>query len=52
MNHKTKDSARKGEEICVKIEALPGNTPELYGRHFNHEDTVVSKVLYEGSLDR
>ncbi|XP_065836749.1 eukaryotic translation initiation factor 5B-like [Oscarella lobularis] len=50
VNHKTKDSARKGEEICVKIEALPGNTPELYGRHFNHEDTVVSKISRE-SID-
>jgi translation initiation factor 5B len=44
VNHKVVDMARKGEEVCIKIEASGGDAPRLYGRHFDHTDTLVSKV--------
>ena len=43
-NHKPLESARKGMEVCIKIEPTPGDTPKLYGRHFDHTDLLVSKV--------
>ena len=44
VNHKTVDIARKGQEVCIKIENIPGETPKLYGRHFDHTDMLMSKV--------
>lgn len=44
MNHKSVDSAKKGQEICVKIEPIPGESPKMYGRHFEAVDIIVSKV--------
>ena len=44
MNHKPVDIARKGSEVCIKIEPTPGDAPKLYGRHFDLEDMLVSKV--------
>lgn len=44
MNHKSVDSAKKGQEICVKIEPIPGESPKMYGRHFEATDIIVSKV--------
>ena len=44
VNHKTVDLARKGEEVCIKVEATGGEAPRLYGRHFDHTDVLVSKV--------
>ncbi len=43
-NHKVVDMAKKGEEVCIKVEAGGGDAPRLYGRHFDHTDTLVSKV--------
>lgn len=43
-NHKNIDSARKGQEICVKIDPIPGESPKMYGRHFEADDMLVSKV--------
>ncbi|XP_043270985.1 eukaryotic translation initiation factor 5B isoform X2 [Venturia canescens] len=43
-NHKTVDSARKGQEVCVKIEPVPGEAPKMYGRHFDEKDFIVSKI--------
>lgn len=43
-NHKPVDSARKGQEVCVKIENVPGETPKLFGRHFDETDLLVSKI--------
>lgn len=43
-NHKPVDIARKGQEVCIKIENVPGETPKLYGRHFDHNDMLTSKV--------
>ncbi|XP_070553820.1 eukaryotic translation initiation factor 5B-like isoform X2 [Ptychodera flava] len=44
VNHKVIESARKGQEVCVKIEPLPSEAPKMYGRHFDNSDLLVSKV--------
>lgn len=44
MNHKSVDTAKKGQEVCVKIEPIPGESPKMYGRHFEATDMIVSKV--------
>lgn len=43
-NHKGVETARKGQEVCVKIESVPGEAPKMYGRHFDEKDFIVSKV--------
>lgn len=43
-NHKQVESARKGLEVCVKIEPIPGEAPKMFGRHFDETDFLVSKV--------
>lgn len=43
-NHKQIESARKGQEICIKIEPIPGESPKMFGRHFEADDMLVSKV--------
>lgn len=43
-NHEQVDLAKTGDEVCVKIENTTGEAPKLYGRHFNHEDALVSRV--------
>lgn len=44
LNHKTIDCAKKGQEVCIKIEPIPGEAPKMYGRHFEATDMIVSKV--------
>ncbi|XP_053710027.1 eukaryotic translation initiation factor 5B [Synchiropus splendidus] len=44
INHKPVDVAKKGQEICVKIEPIPGEAPKMYGRHFEATDIIVSKI--------
>lgn len=45
------DVAKKGQEVCVKIEPIPGESPKMYGRHFEATDILVSKVsLRQGGL--
>lgn len=43
-NHKPVESARKGQEVCVKIEPIPGEAPKMFGRHFTEKDFMVSKI--------
>ena len=43
-NHKQLERASTGQEVCVKIEPVPGEAPKLYGRHFTYEDLLVSRV--------
>jgi len=50
VNHKTLDSARKGQEVCIKIEHFGSDAPKLYGRHFDYNDLLVSRVTRE-SID-
>lgn len=53
VNHKAVDIARKGSEVCIKIEPTSGEAPKLFGRHFDYDDLLVSKVsIYiERSID-
>ncbi|CAL1295842.1 unnamed protein product [Larinioides sclopetarius] len=44
VNHKPVEFARKGQEVCIKIEPLGGESPKMYGRHFDHTDLLVSKI--------
>uniref|UniRef100_UPI00398EE9C0 eukaryotic translation initiation factor 5B n=1 Tax=Pristiophorus japonicus TaxID=55135 RepID=UPI00398EE9C0 len=44
VNHKQVDVARKGQEVCIKIEPIPGESPKMYGRHFEATDFLVSKI--------
>lgn len=43
-NHKSVETARKGQEICIKIEPIPGEAPKMFGRHFDEKDLLVSKI--------
>lgn len=38
------DIAHKGSEVCIKIEPVSGEAPKLFGRHFDYDDILVSKV--------
>uniref|UniRef100_A0AAY4DFU3 Eukaryotic translation initiation factor 5B n=1 Tax=Denticeps clupeoides TaxID=299321 RepID=A0AAY4DFU3_9TELE len=50
VNHKPVDTAKKGQEICVKIEPIPGESPKMFGRHFEATDIIVSKITRQ-SID-
>ncbi|KAM9327450.1 eukaryotic translation initiation factor 5B [Pholidichthys leucotaenia] len=50
VSHKSVDIAKKGQEICVKIEPIPGESPKMYGRHFEATDIIVSKIT-RASID-
>ncbi|XP_073698536.1 eukaryotic translation initiation factor 5B [Garra rufa] len=50
INHKSVDTAKKGQEICVKIEPIPGESPKMFGRHFEAVDLIVSKITRQ-SID-
>lgn len=43
-NHKNVPSARKGMEVCIKIDPIPGDSPKMFGRHFDETDILCSKV--------
>ena len=45
-NHKQVETARKGQEVCIKIEPIPGESPKMFGRHFDETDMLVSKVSH------
>lgn len=53
-NHKQIETARKGQEVCIKIEPIPGEAPKMFGRHFEDTDMLVSKVciIYFYSIHR
>ncbi|TKR78187.1 hypothetical protein L596_019037 [Steinernema carpocapsae] len=50
QNHNEVDLAKAGDEVCIKIENTTGEAPKLYGRHFTHEDLLVSRITRE-SID-
>ena len=37
--------AKKGSEVCIKVEPIPGDAPKMLGRHFDENDLLVSKVM-------
>ena len=43
-NHKPIEVAKKGQEVCIKVEPVPGEAPKMLGRHFDENDLLVSKV--------
>lgn len=49
-NHKQLEKATTGQEVCVKIDSVPGEAPKLYGRHFTHEDMLCSRITRD-SID-
>lgn len=46
LNHKQVETARKGQEVCIKIEPIPGESPKMCGRHFDETDMLISKVSH------
>ena len=50
VNNKEVETARKGDEVCVKIEPTPGEAPKMFGRHFDETDVLMSKVIFTRSL--
>lgn len=51
-NHKNVPSARKGSEVCIKIDAIPGSAPKMFGRHFDETDILCSKVIVIQKLNK
>ena len=47
FDHKVVDVAKKGVDVCIKIDPSQGTTPKLYGRHFEAPDEIVSKISRE-----
>lgn len=47
VNSSPVESAKKGEEVCIKIENTTG-APRLIGRHFEATDELVTKISREG----
>ncbi|XP_017491905.1 PREDICTED: eukaryotic translation initiation factor 5B-like [Rhagoletis zephyria] len=43
-DHKALESARKGQEVCIKIDHTSSDAPKLYGRHFDLNDILCSKI--------
>ncbi|GMR35682.1 hypothetical protein PMAYCL1PPCAC_05877 [Pristionchus mayeri] len=43
-NEKQVDLARAGDEVCIKIDNTTGESAKAYGRHFTHEDALVSRI--------
>ncbi|RZF43835.1 hypothetical protein LSTR_LSTR006376 [Laodelphax striatellus] len=43
-NHKPVETARKGMEVCIKIDPIPGESPKMFGRHFDEKDMLISKI--------
>uniref|UniRef100_A0AC35UA00 Tr-type G domain-containing protein n=1 Tax=Rhabditophanes sp. KR3021 TaxID=114890 RepID=A0AC35UA00_9BILA len=46
-NHEDQNIAKKGDEVCIKIDNTTGDAPRLYGRHFTHEDILISRITRE-----
>merc|ERR1711907_570473 len=44
-NHKVVETAKTGDEVCVKIQSTTAlEAARAYGRHFDHTDELVSRV--------
>ncbi|CAF1038142.1 unnamed protein product [Didymodactylos carnosus] len=46
-NHKALDVARKGQEVCIKIEPTSDEAPKMFSRHFDENDLLISKISSE-----
>jgi len=47
FDHKEVDMAKKGVEVCIKIEVSGGDSGKYYGRQFEYPDEIVSKISRE-----
>ncbi|XP_059485344.1 eukaryotic translation initiation factor 5B isoform X2 [Neocloeon triangulifer] len=43
-NHKSVENARRGLEVCIKIENTGEGAPKMFGRHFDEKDVLLSKI--------
>ncbi|XP_054721109.1 eukaryotic translation initiation factor 5B-like [Uloborus diversus] len=50
LNRKQVNSAKKGQEVCITIEPKQGESPKMYGKHFDDEDILVSRITRQ-SID-
>ena len=51
LNHKAVDTARAGQSVAMKIDSTnSAEQSRLYGRHFDHNDQLVSRLTRE-SID-
>eukprot|EP01115_Flamella_aegyptia_P011733 TRINITY_DN55_c0_g1_i2.p1 TRINITY_DN55_c0_g1~~TRINITY_DN55_c0_g1_i2.p1 ORF type:complete len:1001 (-),score=301.93 TRINITY_DN55_c0_g1_i2:28-3030(-) len=44
LNHKAQEKAKKGTSVAIKIEVPTGEQQKAFGRHFDQEDELVSKI--------
>ena len=42
------ECAKKGEEVCIKIDNTTGDAPKLIGRHFEVTDPLVTRISRDG----
>ena len=49
-DHKEVTISKKGEDCAIKIEQTASGQDFYYGRHFDHNDNLVSKLTRE-SID-
>jgi translation initiation factor 5B len=43
-DHKSLDIAPKGSDVSIKIASTPGELAKMYGRHFDENDLLISRV--------
>ena len=46
VNHKAVESAKKGQDVAVKIELPEYEPAKMVGRHFEVTDDIMSHVRY------
>jgi len=42
------DIAKRGDEVCIKIDNTTGDAPKMIGRHFETSDSLVTRISREG----
>ena len=50
LNHKPIEIAQKGAEVSIRIESATGDSSKIFGRHFDENDELVSKVSSRSTL--
>jgi translation initiation factor 5B len=43
-DHKSLDIATKGSDVSIKIASIPGEPTKMFGRHFDENDLLISRV--------
>lgn len=47
-SNKPVDVAKKGDEVCIKIENTTGDAPKMLGRHFEKTDYLCTRISRDG----